>query len=173
MVKLEDSVSLRGRLCVHKVYTNGEVEIHYEEDNLITDYTKALLMALVYDTTATAKPDPVRTFGVGKGGVSSTSSPGSVVDGTPGMTSLRTPLNLSNNTISHNRSSVTPANLSSNSPLDVTFTFGVANSALIGEYVSEAGLFTQAGKLFSYKSFPALLKTDEFSLQFTWTITYV
>lgn len=160
-------------MAVSKVFPNGETELHYEEDNLITDYAKALMMALVYDTTTAVSPDPIRTFQVGIGGVANTSVPGSVLDGVPSMTSLKAPLQLSTNVVSHNRGSVTPANLSANTPLDVTFTFGVPNSSLLGYYISEAGMFTKSGKLFSYKSFPALLKTEEFSIQFTWTIIYV
>ncbi len=172
-LQFEDEVSIRGRLVVSKVFPNGETELHYEDDNLITDYARALMLALVYDTTGGVRPDPIRSFQVGSGGVANTSTPGSILAGVPSMTSLRAPLQLGTNTLSHNRSSVTPGNLSANTPLDITFSFGVPNSSLVDNYISEAGMFTQAGNLFSYKSFPALLKTAEFSIQFTWTITYV
>jgi hypothetical protein len=82
IVKNSESVPLEGELSIFLNFNNGLVVPYFKEGplpNLITDASKAHLLAMVYDKNASVVPDPILTFRVGDGGT---------LDGTIGLAGI-------------------------------------------------------------------------------------
>ncbi len=179
IIELQDDIGLVGTLSINKVFPDGRVEPHISDENLIMDRAKAHLLILVYDTSGSTRTDPITSFRIGTGGVFSLANPISPKPSNPRAVDLYTPI-LSGSgaplydptNLTHNRNTLDPALLSSSFPTDVTFTFNLTPNDSIGIDINEVGLFTKSGYMFNHKTFPTIRKTDQFSLQFVWTIKY-
>lgn len=81
-VQLNDDFNMEGKLSINLVHEDGQVENWLEEDlNVITNLSKARLLAMIYDKNKSLVPDPILSFRVGDGG---TLDGTSGVGGTPG-----------------------------------------------------------------------------------------
>lgn len=78
----KDDINMEGALAINLLYEDGSVVTHLEEDlNVITNLSKARLLAMIYDKSKSLLPDPILSFRVGDGG---TLDGTSGIGGTPG-----------------------------------------------------------------------------------------
>ena len=109
--------------------------------------------------TANIVSDPITTLNIGTGGCTDLAGLYPKIEN-PAQTSLYTQI----------LSLATTNSLNTSVP-NVTYLASLDMSTGNGSAISEAGLFRASGSMFSVKNFPALAKTADFSVQFTWIIT--
>jgi hypothetical protein len=172
-LKFNDEIGLQGILDVSLLYADGKEDTYFRDENLIMDRAKSHLLSLVYDTSGSVVTDPIQSFRVGSGGVFSNTAVVREPDASRNTLFQAIALGYPPTRITHNREDVLPTSLSASSPRDVTFSFSLTPSELVGAYISEVGLFTRSGFMFNHKTFPALYKTTEFTVLFRWTLRYL
>jgi len=161
MMKLTEELSTRGDVSISLKYEDGRHIPFFEKKNLIVNGAKLILRNSIYISSST---NYIATLKVGKGG---TIDPQGLVpkieDAT--QTGLITPLTVP---VSVPVTSIPGAGAPSD--FSVTFLADVDNSQGNGELITEVGLFTTSGSLFSIKNHPAITKTSAFSIHYEWKI---
>jgi hypothetical protein len=155
-MKTKNQMGLSGFLTIDLVYSDGRIVRHIDKQNLITLAAKQVLLAGVYLPNQTS--DPVTTLWVGTGGTIDPEGqfPKSV---SQSATGLFNPL-----------VSVATSYTNDNTVPSVTFIADIDQGTANGALISEAGLFKASNLMFNIKTFPAIPKTSEFSIHFTWEI---
>lgn len=151
--------ALEGELLAQKVFPDGKTETVFHEKNLIMLESKQRLLSVAY--AESGNWDPITTLHVGIGG---TLDPMGMFPKTvnQALTSLYTDI----------LSIPTYYEVNDNIP-SVTFITDLDQGMGNGKKITEAGLFTNTGKMFNIKCFPGIDKTNEFNLHFEWTIRVV
>lgn len=148
--------ALEGELLAQKIYTDGKIETIFHNKNLIMLTSKQQLLAVAY--ASSGNWDPITTLHVGVGGTLDPSGifPKTVNQALTALYSdvLSVPIHYELN----------------NSIPSVTFIADLDQGMGNGQKITEAGLFTNTGKMFNIKCFPAIDKTSEFNLHFEWTL---
>lgn len=155
-MKIKNKLPLAGTLKVELLFPDGTRKLHWEEENIITLPSKQVLLAGLYLSNQVS--DPINKLWVGTGGTIDPAGqfPKPVAQN---MTNLYAPL-VSVDTSYHVDNSM-PA---------VTFIADLDQGTANGELINEAGLFKVSGLMFNIKTFPAIPKTAEFAIHFSWTI---
>jgi hypothetical protein len=147
---------LDGRLQIIQKYTNGSEVIVFDEDNIITLGERQFLLSTIY--TDSIDSDPVDELLIGIGGtIDPEGQFPKPEDDT--VTDLYDPI--ANLSVTFTTDTAIPA---------VTFLADLDTSTANGSLLTEAGLKTASGRLFNIKTFVGIPKTNQFSLQFKWTI---
>ncbi len=152
----ENLDALEGELLAQKVYPDGKVETLFHYKNLIMLESKRRLLAVAY--APSGNWDPINSLHVGIGGT---------LD----------PLGVFPKAVNHSMSTLyadilsIPTHYEVNDAIpSVTFITDLDQGMGNGQKITEAGLFTNSGKMFNIKCFPGIDKTSEFNLHFEWTI---
>ncbi len=152
-MQLKETIPLHGELTITR--SDGLV---LTRSNVVVQQTiYALLQGFVNVVTTT----PVGSLQIGTGG---TSDSAGLIPIQPSYT--QTQLNSYLATLSTTSSNLMVTNNF------VTFTASVSQSQYNGYGISEAGLFTNAGNMFNYTTFPAIQKSSLFGLTFSWNIGF-
>lgn len=150
-------LGLKGFLKVSKVFKDGTKECIFEEENLIVDGAKKIILAqLSYGSTPGT---PLSYAKIGTGGASDISG---LVLKTPvsSMTDLYTPV-----------TSVPILKLSENMSVpSITLVANVDNYVGNGLKINEAGFFSSSNIMFNIRTFPFVLKDSSFALNLEWVI---
>lgn len=156
-MNLFEKLPLDGRLSIYKVV--GEVKkLIFEETNLITLVAKQDILATLITPAITS--DPINKLWVGTGGTIDPQGLFPKLED-PNQTNLITPLLFVLTTFTQDN--LIPS---------VTFIADLDTGTGNGTLISEAGLFRTAGHIFNIKNFPAVPKTSDFGLHFSWTIKF-
>lgn len=152
----QESFQLQGHMKVFIDRGDGE-ELYFEKKNLIVTSGKVIVLRSIFPSSSS---DALSYAKVGEGGATDV---GGLFLKTPtiGMTDLYTP--------------VTSCSISSLSINTVTLSRVILavldNSQANGHYINEVGFFAGTGEMFNIKTFPRILKTSSFSINFQWTIS--
>jgi hypothetical protein len=151
-------------VAIHKAFPDGtrEQALPFSTNRIMARSKARLISCLTYSEESDLLTDPIVEMRLGDGGA---------VEGNPlpltgEEDDLFSPLEEGYDSSSVYRDLETQ-NLTRKV---VYFGLTVGVDDLVGEEVSEAGLFTREGFLFSMKTFPPISKTDEFALVFTWRV---
>jgi hypothetical protein len=158
-MKVGEDIQIEGRLNIDLVYPDGRNIKHFEDDNLITTLSKQFLLSGIYLPSIVS--DQVTTLKVGTGG---TVDPGGLypLAEDPAATGLHTLL-----------LSVPVVYVLDLPNVAVTFLADVDQSTGNGSSLSECAMFKASGLIFNLKNHPAITKTSEFSIHYSWTIRYL
>ena len=152
-MQLKETLPLHGSLTI----TRSDGIILVRENIIVQQTIYAILQSFVNTTTSS----PVSSLQIGTGGISDSAG---LIPIQPSYT--QTQLNSYLATLSTTSSNLMVTNNF------VTFTASVSQSQYNGYGISEAGLFTNAGNMFNYTTFPAIQKSSLFGLTFTWNIGF-
>lgn len=170
-----DSLSMEGELSIYiRPEGHSDKLLYFRGKNRITNNARKYLLRMVTETPSTLTPNPITYFKVGTGGVAQT------LDGTE--TDLFTALDPSGG--DPYTAAVTFG--FPDAPLNMVaeYAFEVATSELVGQVLSETGLFcdnnwdgeadidTVEGQMFNIKLFPAITKSAAFALVFVWRVNF-
>jgi hypothetical protein len=167
-MKLADKFSIRGDLGIYLDYGNGK-EKFFEEQNLIVNAAKLILLKSVYLSSST---DYISSLRVGTGGtvdvlgvVPKMEEPTQtgLITVIPGVSS-----SVNGQDIPGVATLVTPS--PNEADLSVTFLASIDNSKANGYVISEVGLFTTGGSMFNVKNHPGITKSSSFAVHYEWTI---
>jgi hypothetical protein len=153
---LRSKTPLVGTLSAELIYADGTTKKVLEKKNVITLTAKQVILSSIYLTNQLS--DPITTLNIGTGGCIDPQGmfPKPV---SQNMTSLFTPL----------LSVVASYTINPAQP-SVTFLATVDQGTANGQQITEAGLFKASGGMFNILTFPAIPKTEEFSIQFSWEV---
>lgn len=158
MINILSALNVQGILTIHRVYEDRQ-ELVFSEENLVTLTAKQALLSTLYLSGSTSL-DPISYLKVGTGG---TIDPQGLFpkleDAT--QTDLHTPL--LNVSVTHTVDNTIPA---------VTFIADLDTGTGNGQLISEAGLFRVSNTIFNVKNFPAVPKSSDFGLHFSWTVKF-
>jgi hypothetical protein len=158
-IRFKSTKNLKGTLSAELVYEDGTIVQAMKKKNLITLTAKQNLLASVYNANQIS--DPVTKLEIGTGGcIDPAGMYPKPINQT--LTSLYTPL----------LGVPTSYTLNTSAP-SVTFLATVDQSTANGQNITEAGLYTAAGVMFNILTFPAIAKTSQFSINFSWEIELV
>jgi len=154
---MEDSISIRGDLVISLEYLDGTREKFFENKNLIANSAKQILINSIYLSSSTDYISEIRVgtgpltappFGnpIGEDGTLN-----NLVSPVPGVSAIVT---------------ATP----DDPTISVNFTATLSNVQANNNILTEAGLFTTLGNLFSVKKHPAISKSSDFAIHYDWTI---
>lgn len=156
-MKLSEAVELAGLLEIYKVI-DGNKKLIFKDENLITLSAKQVIITFLYSVGITS--DPITRLWVGTGGTIDPQGLFPKLED-PTQTNLITPLISVATT--HTEDLAIPA---------VTFIADLDTGTANGNLISEAGLFKTSGLIFNIKNFPAVPKSSDFGLHFSWTIKF-
>lgn len=160
-MQILDKIKIQGILSIWKVFPDGNKELAFHEENLITLAAKQELLSYIYSSTTTSAINGLK---VGTGG---TIDPQGLF---PKQEDQNwTTLNATVTTVGTGGLISVGQSVDSTVP-KVTFLADLDQSTGNGNLISEAGLFKSNGGMFNVKTFPAIPKTSEFSLHFEWVI---
>jgi hypothetical protein len=148
-----------GFLKIFKVPNGGQKYLVFEEQNLITNASKQLLLQSIYLPDIVS--DPISNLQVGVGG---TIDPDGLYPKLedPLQTSLTIPI------------LAVPVIAVPDLPnLLVTFVADLDQSQGNGSLITEVGMFKESGNIFNIKNHPGIPKTAEFSIHYEWTIKFL
>lgn len=149
-------MGLEGTLSAYRVFGNGDREVVWRKQNLITNPAKLYLLSSLWDPNVLA--DPVETLRIGIGGAIDP-------EGKFPKPESPTQTGLSNQVISIPITYVVYPD-----EVKVTYLADLDKSEGNGLLITEAGLFKKSGNIFNIKNFPAIPKSSEFGLHFEWSI---
>lgn len=150
----------RGEVLIRKRFADGSTETIVEDKNLIVNDGKQI-MAWLLGGKDTAEPISYIKFGTG-GIMPDQDDQKKARVPVIGETDLQEP-------IDSETFSVTPDFSISDA---VTFGTTVPKTSLVGEGLSEIGLFTASGKMFSIKTFGMLTKEPQYVIEVFWKIKF-
>ena len=155
-----DRVLPRGELEIFKIYDDGKKERVDIGDNLIVDVGHDSLAILISGDDEGINDKTIGKMSWGDGG-HDTGNP------TLALPPLPTDVALAAEHAATGKKVVT-----NDFPATDTARFiaTIEKSELIGDLISEVGLFTKDDTLFARRTFGALLKSSEFALEFRWSI---
>jgi hypothetical protein len=155
-MKLKSKAPVKGTLRIFKIYTDGTKEKVFDKRNILTLARRQFILSGIYQAAVVS--DPVNRLRVGTGG---TVDPEGLFarPEDPSLADLSVPVLTV--TTTHTEDLTVP---------QTTFIADIDESQCNGSLISEAGLITVAGLLFNIKNFPAIPKTADFSLHFSWVI---
>lgn len=152
-----DNIKLKGILSIYKTVGDNK-ELIYCDENLIVLIAKQYILSAIYMVGITS--DPVTSLHVGTGGTIDPQGLFPKLED-PNQTSLVTQLVTVATTYTVN-----------NTIPSVTFIADLDTGTGNGSLISEAGLFRQSALMFNVKNFPAVPKTSDFGLHFSWTVKF-
>lgn len=161
-MEFREGLDLEGTLTISLGLDSGKDEDWvpiFKETNLITKSAKQSLLSYLY--TSSLASDPITSLKVGTGG---NVDPAGLYPKPedPAQTNLIVPI-LSVST----SYSVDASNIA------VTFLADVDQSTGNGIQLTECGLFKNSGAIFNVKNHPAILKSSQFSIHYSWVIKYL
>lgn len=152
-MNFKDNLKLTGTLAITSslgdVLVKENIVVQQSIYNILNGFVNAI------------NTSPITTLQIGTGG---TSDSAGLYPITPSYT--QTSLNDYLATLNTTASNLSPTNNF------VTFTASIGQSQYNGENISEAALYTQAGQMFNYITFPAINKSSLFGLSFSWNIGF-
>lgn len=136
-----------------------EPEVFLDKKNLIVNSGRLIVLRSIYPTTPA---DALSYAKVGTGGATDT-----------GGLFLKTPLPTQTD-LYHPLTTCSMGSGAIDTVAVNRVLFAVLdNSQGNGSYINEVGFFAGTGDMFNIKTFPRILKTSDFSINFQWTITVV
>lgn len=174
-IQAQDNLGMEGHLSIYVRPEGSQTPfLFYAEKNRITNNARKFLLRMVTETPATLSPNPITSFKVGTGGVAQT------LDGTEiDLFTALDPVGIDPYT-----GAVTFGYPDAPLNMVAEYAFEVATTELVGQTLSEVGLFadnnwdgeadidTLEGKMFNIKLFPAITKSSAFALVFVWRINF-
>lgn len=158
-MNIGEDIKIEGRLGIDLVYPDGRKVNHFEDRNLITKASKQFLLSGIYLPSIVS--DPLTTLKVGTGGTVDPAGLFPLAED-PAATGLHTLL-----------LSVPLVYVLDIANVAVTFLADVDQSTGNGSSLSECAMFKASGVIFNLKNHPAITKTSEFSVHYSWTIRYL
>ena len=159
-MNLKENAGVKGELSVYLDYHDNKPRVeHFRKGNLIVTDTKRFLLSGVYSSGVVS--DPVTSLQAGVGG---TIDPEGLYPKSeePAQTGLWDSI-----------ITVPTVYVLDLVNIKVTFLADISQSESNNQLINEAGLFTNLGDLFSVKNFPAVTKTNQFSIHFEWSIYFL
>ncbi len=152
-MQVSEKLKIHGQLTI----TRSDGLLLVRENIVVQQAIYSFLTGMALGTT----PSPISTIQFGTGG---TSDSAGLLPIAPSysQTELNSPLG---------SAPVAYSNLSFQNNF-VTFSASVGQSQFNGFGISEAGLFTAAGQMFNYVTFPAVQKSSLFGLSFSWNVGF-
>lgn len=167
MFNLSTDLENTTEVTVSMVFPNGKTIVWHRDKNRIMNDAKAEVLSSLYSNTYTQ--NRIVTFKVGSGGTNTVG--GADVKPVLGTaTDLYQPYDASNPTIGY--PDVLSAPQVTTDGLEITYSFAIPDTGLVGQYINEVGMFKENGEIFNMKTFPSIFKVSGFSLVFTWKIRY-
>lgn len=155
-IRFKTTKQLKGTLSAELVFEDGTVVKAMQKKNLITLTAKQNLLQMIYLSGQTS--DPVNKLWIGTGGcIDPQGMYPKAINQT--LTSLYTPL----------LNVPTSFTLTPSVP-SVTFLATIDQGTGNGQNITEAALYTAGGTMFNILTFPAIPKTSQFSINFSWEI---
>jgi hypothetical protein len=159
MSNISETLNLKGRLSIVKKFNNGLEELIFEENNIIVNTGKQLVLSQLFYSSGSGNPLSYAKIGVG-----GALDMGGLILKTP--TASQTDLYTSSFTIPISKTAE-DAGVPS-----ITLSGVVDNSTGNGLNLNEAGFFTAGGTMFNIKTFPFVSKNSSFSLNLVWVIRF-